>query len=568
MVKKFISYYKPYKGVFIITLLSAFALAMIALLFPMMIRMVTQDLEKGDISNMIPNLIMMLVLLVIYTMSSFFLSHQGHMIGAKIENDMRQELFAHYQELSLDFYDENKIGNLMSVITNDLYNIGEFAHHFPEDIVISTISLVGSILFMLSINWKIAMIPLIMLPFLLFYAYKTGQKMALEYKKNRVLMSEFNVVSEESLSGIAVVKSFANQDLEINKFEKLGHTFLKNKKSFYWSEILFYEGLEGFILLLPILVLGLGGYLYYLGSTDLTDLMAIFLLLGSFSSPIQKFMHSIMLFQDGTSGFSRFQEFINKPITINDPIDPIEITSVKGNLSFNNVSFSYAPDLPKVLEDVSFEIKQGEYLALVGKSGSGKSTLSSLIARFYDIDSGSIKIDGIDIRDLKQVELRKHIGIVQQDVYLFSGSVLENIRYGLPHASLEEVEAAAIKANAHEFILSLPQGYNTEVGHRGIKLSGGQKQRISIARVFLKDPTILILDEATSSLDNESERFIQGAMEELSKGRTTLVIAHRLATIQDADRILVLDDNKIVEEGRHNQLLDLDGVYAKLYNSL
>lgn len=568
MVKKFISYYKPYKGVFIITLLSAFALAMIALLFPMMIRMITKDLEKGDISNMIPNLIMMLVLLVIYTMSSFFLSHQGHMIGAKIENDMRQELFAHYQELSLDFYDENKIGNLMSVITNDLYNIGEFAHHFPEDIVISTISLVGSILFMLSINWKIALIPLIMLPFLLFYAYKTGQKMALEYKKNRVLMSEFNVVSEESLSGIAVVKSFANQDLEINKFEKLGHTFLKNKKSFYWSEILFYEGLEGFILLLPILVLGLGGYLYYLGSTDLTDLMAIFLLLGSFSSPIQKFMHSIMLFQDGTSGFSRFQEFINKPITINDPIDPIKITSVKGNLSFNNVSFSYAPDLPKVLEDVSFEIKQGEYLALVGKSGSGKSTLSSLIARFYDIDSGSIKIDGIDIRDLKQVELRKHIGIVQQDVYLFSGSVLENIRYGLPHASLEEVEAAAIKANAHEFILSLPQGYNTEVGHRGIKLSGGQKQRISIARVFLKDPTILILDEATSSLDNESERFIQGAMEELSKGRTTLVIAHRLATIQDADRILVLDDNKIVEEGRHNQLLDLDGVYAKLYNSL
>lgn len=465
MVKKFISYYKPYKGVFIITLLSAFALAMIALLFPMMIRMITKDLEKGDISNMIPNLIMMLVLLVIYTMSSFFLSHQGHMIGAKIENDMRQELFAHYQELSLDFYDENKIGNLMSVITNDLYNIGEFAHHFPEDIVISTISLVGSILFMLSINWKIALIPLIMLPFLLFYAYKTGQKMALEYKKNRVLMSEFNVVSEESLSGIAVVKSFANQDLEINKFEKLGHTFLKNKKSFYWSEILFYEGLEGFILLLPILVLGLGGYLYYLGSTDLTDLMAIFLLLGSFSSPIQKFMHSIMLFQDGTSGFSRFQEFINKPITINDPIDPIKITSVKGNLSFNNVSFSYAPDLPKVLEDVSFEIKQGEYLALVGKSGSGKSTLSSLIARFYDIDSGSIKIDGIDIRDLKQVELRKHIGIVQQDVYLFSGSVLENIRYGLPHASLEEVEAAAIKANAHEFILSLPQGYNTQVGH-------------------------------------------------------------------------------------------------------
>lgn len=568
MVKKFISYYKPYKGVFIITLLSAFALAMIALLFPMMIRMITKDLEKGDISNMIPNLIMMLVLLVIYTMSSFFLSHQGHMIGAKIENDMRQELFAHYQELSLDFYDENKIGNLMSVITNDLYNIGEFAHHFPEDIVISTISLVGSILFMLSINWKIALIPLIMLPFLLLYAYKTGQKMALEYIKNRVLMSEFNVVSEESLSGIAVVKSFVNQEIEINKFENLGHAFLKNKKSFYWSEILFYEGLEGFILLLPILVLGLGGYLYYLGSTDLTDLMAIFLLLGSFSSPIQKFMHSIMLFQDGTSGFSRFQEFINKPITINDPIDPIEITTVKGNLSFNKVCFSYAPELPKVLEDVTFDINQGEYLALVGKSGSGKSTLSSLIARFYDIDSGSIKIDGIDIRDLKQVELRKHIGIVQQDVYLFSGSVLENIRYGLPHASLEEVEAAAIKANAHDFILSLPQGYNTEVGHRGIKLSGGQKQRISIARVFLKDPTILILDEATSSLDNESERFIQGAMEELSKGRTTLVIAHRLATIQDADRILVLDDNKIVEEGRHDQLLDLDGVYSKLYNSL
>lgn len=565
MKREFIEYYKPYKGVFLFDLLSALALSSISLLFPMLIRSATKEFENGDVEAAVPIIMIMLVLLVFYIISSFFLSHQGHMMGAKIENDMRQELFAHYQSLSLDFYDNHKIGSLMSRINSDLYNIGEFSHHFPEDLVISSVSFVGSLVLMMSINVRIALVPLLMLPFLFGYALKTGLKMKDAYDLNREIMSDFNNSTQESLSGIRVTKSFAQEDYEVEKFHELGHKFLLNKKSFYKTEILFYEGLEGFVLLIPIAILIFGGTGLYYKTIDLPDLLAFFLLLGSFTGPIQKFMHSLMLFQDGTSGFIRFQEYLNIKPSIVEKKDAVDILSVKGEIQFNNVSFSYGEVDRSVLKNINMTVRAGEYIALVGPSGSGKTTLTSLIPRFYDVCSGVIKLDGVDIRELTLKSLRKNIGVVQQDIYLFSGSIFDNISYGNFKSTREAVIEAAKQANAHDFIMDLPEGYDTEVGHRGVKLSGGQRQRISIARVFLKNPPIIILDEATSSLDNESERIIQDAMDALAKGRTTLVVAHRLATIRNAERILVLNQGKIIEEGNHNELLSMEGIYASLY---
>lgn len=563
---KFLSYYKPYKGIFIFDLVSAFLLSIISLFFPMMIRNVTKSLESGNIEGIIGTLIFMVFLVIVYTLASFFLSHQGHMMGAKIENDMRQELFAHYQSLPLNFFDNNKVGSLMSRLTNDLYNIGEFAHHFPEDIIISGVSFVGSLILMFTISPMIALVPLIMLPFLFAYAYFFGTKMSNQYDTNREIMSEINANTEESLSGIRVIKSFANEDYEVKKFQKVGRGFLKGKHDFYLSEILFYEGLEGFVLLVPVAVLAAGGYGLFLGLIDIADLLAFFLLIGNLTGPIQKFMHSLMLFQDGRSGFKRFQDYLDIQPTILDKKDALDLDSVVGNIDIENLSFHYESGNRPVLQDINVSIQAGEFVALVGASGSGKSTLTSLITRFYDIEDGAIKLDGINIKDITQRSLRKAIGIVQQDVYLFSGSVYDNIAYGMPDTSKEAIIDAAKKANAHDFISQLSDGYNTQVGHRGVKLSGGQKQRISIARVFLKDPAILILDEATSALDSESERVIQDSMDLLSQDRTTLVIAHRLATIRHANRILVMDNGSIVEEGNHKELLDKDGVYASFYN--
>lgn len=563
---KFLSYYKPYKGIFIFDLVSAFLLSIISLFFPMMIRNVTKSLESGNIEGIIGTLIFMVFLVIVYTLASFFLSHQGHMMGAKIENDMRQELFAHYQSLPLNFFDNNKVGSLMSRLTNDLYNIGEFAHHFPEDIIISGVSFVGSLILMFTISPMIALVPLIMLPFLFAYAYFFGTKMSNQYDTNREIMSEINANTEESLSGIRVIKSFANEDYEVKKFQKVGRGFLKGKHDFYLSEILFYEGLEGFVLLVPVAVLAAGGYGLFLGFIDIADLLAFFLLIGNLTGPIQKFMHSLMLFQDGRSGFKRFQDYLDIQPTIVDKKDALDLDSVVGNIDIENLSFHYESGNRPVLQDINVSIQAGEFVALVGASGSGKSTLTSLITRFYDIEDGAIKLDGINIKDITQRSLRNAIGIVQQDVYLFSGSVYDNIAYGMPDASKEAIIDAAKKANAHDFISQLSDGYNTQVGHRGVKLSGGQKQRISIARVFLKDPAILILDEATSALDSESERVIQDSMDLLSQDRTTLVIAHRLATIRHANRILVMDNGSIVEEGNHKELLDKDGVYASFYN--
>lgn len=566
-LKKFFSYYKPYKTIFIFDLISAIALSLIALWFPLLIREATKQLELGNLSIIMPTVIKMTGLVVFYTLSAFFLSYQGHMMGAHIENDMRKELFDHYQNLSLDFYDNHKVGALMSRLTGDLYNIGELAHHGPEDMLMSTISFVGSLIIMMKINAKLALIALILVPIMVIYAVITGLKMSKEYARNREIMSDMNASIEESLSGIRVVKSYTNEAYEKEQFNKLGNEFIAGKKKFYLSEILFYEGLEGLILLVPVVLLGVGGFALYNKTIDISDLLAFFLLLANFTGPIQKFMHSVMLFQDGTSGFIRFQEFMEITPSIQNKEDAYEITEITGNLRFESVDFKYDDGEENVINNMTFEVKSGEFVALVGASGVGKTTLTSLIPRFYDTTKGNIFIDNHDIRDLTLESLRSHIGMVQQDTYLFSGTIYDNIAYGDLNATRDDVINASIQANAHDFIMSLPKGYETDIGPRGVKLSGGQRQRLSIARAFLKNPEILIFDEATSSLDNESERVVQNAMEKLANNRTTIVIAHRLSTIKNAQRILVLNETGIAEEGTHDELIKNNGVYKELYEA-
>ncbi|WP_159640028.1 ABC transporter ATP-binding protein [Erysipelothrix anatis] len=566
-IKRFFSYYKPYKAIFTVVLLSAFALSLISLLFPMIIRYATKELEVGNVSIIVPVVTGMLLLVLIYTAASFYLSYQGHMMGARIENDMRKELFSHYQDLSLDFYDNHKVGSLMSRITGDLYNIGELAHHGPEDMVMTSVSFVGALILMLLINVKLALILFALIPLIFIYALVMSQRMGKQYGVNRGIMSDMNASIEESLSGIRVVKSFANEDHEKAMFAELGNTFIEGKKAFYRSEILFYEGLDGFITAMPAILLAFGGFALYMNAIDLADLLAFFLLMSNFTNPILKFMHSMLLFQDGASGFKRFLEFMDIEPNIKEKDRAIVLGTVDGNIEFEHVSFCYDDGIINVLDDINFEVNSGEFVALVGASGSGKSTLTSLLPRFYDVTHGAIRIDGVDVRDVTFDSLRNNIGIVQQEVYLFSGTIYENIAYAKHDASMDDVIAAAKQANAHDFIMSLPNGYQTDIGHRGVKLSGGQRQRLSIARVFLKNPPVLIFDEATSSLDNESERVVQEAMETLAANRTTIVIAHRLSTIRNAKRIIVLDDHKIAETGDHESLIRQEGVYASLYNA-
>lgn len=570
-VKKFISYYKPYKNVFFADLFFALLSAVIALCIPLIVRHITGEVIYYGQDELMKTVLIFAAVLVsmvaVDAYAKYYVSYYGHVIGAKMEADMRTEIFAHIQKLSFSFFDNRKVGKLMSRITTDLFDISELLHHGPEMLIISIIKLIGSFTILLVVNWRLALISFCLLPVIGFYALGLAKKMRKAFKENRARMSDINMEIEDNLSGIRVVKSFANENIEMERFGKTIQRFLDSKFVTYITMAKFHCVLGSFITLLTVMVIIAGSWFMSRGSIDAADLITFLLYINNFTDPIRTLIDLTELFQNGISGYERFLEIVNIEPEINDKPDAIEMKSVKGEVEFENVSFRYEEGLENVLSNVSMKVEAGKCMALVGPSGAGKTTFCSLIPRFYEATEGNIRIDGVDIRDIKQSSLRSKIGVVQQDVFLFIGTVLDNIRYGKPDATMEEVIEAAKLANAHDFIMELPEGYNTNIGQRGVKLSGGQKQRLSIARVFLKNPPILIFDEATSSLDNESERIVQESLELLAKNRTTFVIAHRLSTIRNADEILVLTENGIEERGTHKELLDKNGVYASLYKT-
>ena len=568
--QRFFSYYKPYKGLFFADMFFAIMGAAITLVIPLIIRYITGTVifyEADEALRVILKLALLMVgLVLLEAYCNFFIAYQGHIMGAKMEYDMRNEIFAQYQRLSFNFFDDQKVGQLMSRVTNDLFEIAELFHHGPEDIVISIIKFIGSFAILASINIRLTLVAFAIIPFMFAYAYYFNKKMKAAFKRNRAKIADINATIEDNLSGIRVVKSFANEDAEMEKFRDGNSRFVETKKSSYLYMGGFHSGLGAFMTMINIIVIVAGAVFITKGIVDVTVLITFLLYVNNFTEPVKKLINFTETFQNGVSGYERFLEIMSIEPTIKDKDNAVEKNDFKGDVAFTDVSFRYNDKNDYVLKNVSLAVKAGEYVALVGSSGAGKTTLCSLIPRFYDVTSGSISVDGVDVRDLKLKCLRNNIGIVQQDVYLFAGSIIENIRYGRPGATDEEVYEAAKKANAHEFIMSLPEGYDTDIGQRGIKLSGGQKQRLSIARVFLKNPPILIFDEATSALDNESEKVVQESLETLAANRTTFVIAHRLSTIRNAERILVLTEDGIVESGTHKELMEKQGVYYNLYN--
>lgn len=568
--KKFFSYYKPYKKLFAADMFFACLAAAITLIIPLIIRFITNDViyrEAGESLHLIFILVgVMLILIALEFFSNFFITNYGHMMGAKMEYDMRNEIFAHYQKLSFSFFDNQKVGQLMSRVTNDLFEISELFHHGPEDIIISIIKLIGSFAILLTVNWKLALCAFAIVPAMLIYAYYFNVQMKRIFVKNRARIADINAQIEDNLSGIRVVKSFANEEIEMDKFKIGNNNFLESKKENYKYMGLYHSGLTAFTTLITVIVIAAGAVFITKNLISITDLITFLLYINNFTEPIKKLINFTEQFQNGASGYTRFLEMLSIHPDIQDRPNAIELKSAKGDIRFEDVSFHYEEHTEMVLSNLNLHVHPGEYIALVGTSGVGKSTLCSLIPRFYEVSGGRITIDGTDIRNFTLKSLRNSIGIVQQDVYLFTGSVMDNIRYGRPDATEAEIVAAAQNANAHEFIMNLPDGYDTYIGQRGVKLSGGQKQRLSIARVFLKNPPILIFDEATSALDNESEKVVQDSLEKLSRNRTTFVIAHRLSTIRNAEKILVLTENGIAESGTHGQLLSQNGIYAELYN--
>ena len=568
--QRFFSYYKPYKGLFFADMFFAIMGAAVTLVIPLIIRYITGTVifyEADEALRVILKLALLMVgLVLLEAYCNFFIAYQGHIMGAKMEYDMRNEIFAQYQRLSFNFFDDQKVGQLMSRVTNDLFEIAELFHHGPEDIVISIIKFIGSFAILASINIRLTLVAFAIIPFMFAYAYYFNKKMKAAFKRNRAKIADINATIEDNLSGIRVVKSFANEDAEMEKFRDGNSRFVETKKSSYLYMGGFHSGLGAFMTMINIIVIVAGAGFITKGIVDVTVLITFLLYVNNFTEPVKKLINFTETFQNGVSGYERFLEIMSIEPTIKDKDNAVEKNDFKGDVAFTDVSFRYNDKNDYVLKNVSLAVKAGEYVALVGSSGAGKTTLCSLIPRFYDVTSGSISVDGVDVRDLKLKCLRNNIGIVQQDVYLFAGSIIENIRYGRPGATDEEVYEAAKKANAHEFIMSLPEGYDTDIGQRGIKLSGGQKQRLSIARVFLKNPPILIFDEATSALDNESEKVVQESLETLAANRTTFVIAHRLSTIRNAERILVLTEDGIVESGTHKELMEKQGVYYNLYN--
>ena len=568
-LKKLASYYKPYLPLFLADMFFAILGAGVTLAIPLIVRYITNHvitMEAGAALERIAGLgVLMLGLVALECFCNYFISNYGHVMGAKIEYDMRAEIFGHYQKLSFSFFNNQKVGQLMSRITSDLFDISELLHHGPEDLVISVIKIVGSFIILMNIDVKLTMVAFAFVPIMLVYALYFNRRMKRAFKRNRVKIAEINSQIEDNLSGIRVVKSFANEEVELDKFEEGNQGFLAAKKNSYVYMAGYHSGLGALTTLITIVVLVAGAVLITRGQVDVADLITFLLYINTFTEPVKKLINFTEQFQNGYTGYERFMEMMAIDPDIADKPGAVQLKHVKGDISFDNVSFHYEENTETVLNHINLEVKAGSYMALVGSSGAGKSTLCSLIPRFYDVTSGAVKIDGQDIRDVTLKSLRDQIGIVQQDVYLFAGTVMDNIRYGRPGATREEAIMAAKSANAHEFIMALPDGYDTDIGQRGVKLSGGQKQRLSIARVFLKNPPILIFDEATSALDNESEKVVQESLEKLAKNRTTFVIAHRLSPIRTAQKILVLTDTGIEEEGTHKELLEKEGIYAKLY---
>ena len=568
-LKKFIQYYAPYKGVFFLDLICAAVISLVDLAFPQILRTLTKTLfiESSDVilRALIPITLVLLVMYMIQTGCKYYVSYQGHMMGAHMERDMRQQLFDHYEKLSFSYYDQNNSGQMMSKLVSDLFDISEFAHHGPENLFISLIKIVGSFVFLFLINWKLAIPLLVLVAFMLVFSYGQNKKMQATFMDNRRKIGNLNSSLQDTLAGIRVVQSFANEDIEREKFKKSNQGFLISKNANYRCMGSFTGGNLFFQGMMYLMTLVFGGWLIAHGQMEPEDLAMYALYIGIFISPIQILVELTEMMQKGLSGFRRFLDVVETEPEIVDAEDAEPLENTKGHVRYENVSFHYNDDDSLVLDNVSFDIPAGKSIALVGPSGSGKTTICSLLPRFYDVSGGRITIDGKDVRKLTLQSLRNQIGLVQQDVYLFCGSIRENIAYGRPDASMEEIIEAAKKANIHEFIMELPDEYETFVGERGTRLSGGQKQRISIARVFLKNPSILILDEATSALDNESEKFIQQSLEELAKDRTTITIAHRLSTIRNADEILVVAENGIAERGTHDELLAKGGIYAHYY---
>ncbi|MCI9378484.1 MAG: ABC transporter ATP-binding protein [Eubacterium sp.] len=569
-LKKMLSYYRPYRRVFAADMFFAILASVIALAIPLIARFITSNiiyLEKSEVLKQTLLLgVLMVGLVLVSCYCNFYISNYGHVMGAKIEYDMRSEIFGHYQKLSFAFYDNQKVGALMSRITTDLFDITELMHHGPENVVISAIKICGAFVIMLCISPILTFFAFALVPVMFVYAYFFNGKMKRAFRRNREKISEINSRIEDNLSGIRVVKSFANEQMEEEKFGEGNRGFLDAKKNSYFYMGGYHAGLSSFSLLITVVVLVAGAVFISMGMINVTDLITFLLYINVLTEPVKTLIDFTEQFQNGYTGFERFLEIMAIKPDIEDDANAADLPAAAGAVDFENVSFRYEENSEKVLSHVNLHVDAGEYVALVGSSGAGKSTLCSLIPRFYDVTGGSVFIDGRDIRSVKLKSLRDQIGIVQQDVYLFVGTVYDNIRYGKPDASREEVIEAAKNANAHEFILSLPNGYDTDIGQRGIKLSGGQKQRLSIARVFLKNPPILIFDEATSALDNESEKVVQESLEKLAKNRTTFVIAHRLSTIRNARRILVLTEQGIEEEGSHEELLRKGGIYEKLYH--
>ena len=590
-LRNLISYYKPYKGLFFADLFFAVVGACVTLVIPLIVRYITSTVVYQTADQALRSIlklgILMVALVAVECFCNIFIAYYGHIMGAHIEANMREEIFGHYQKLSFAFFDNQKVGYLLSRVTSDLFDISELLHHGPEDLLISIIKFVGGMAILIAINPKLAAVGAAFIPLIVIYAVYFNRKMKKAFRKNRERIGQLNSQIEDNLAGIKVVKSFANEEIEMKKFSAGNDKFVDSKRESYKYMGAYHSGLNAMTTLVTVCVIMAGGMYMVDGSIDVTDLITFMLYINNFVEPIKKLINFTEQFQNGYSGFERFQEILDIEPDITDQADAIQVESLRGDVAFQDVSFKYGinavQDLmhqsdgtpgdmkdetkadEKVLNHINLHVAAGDYVAIVGTSGVGKTTLCSLIPRFYDVTGGCITIDGIDIRTMKLESLRNHIGIVQQDVYLFAGNIMDNIRYGRPGASDEEVIEAARKANAHEFINAFPDGYDTDIGQRGLKLSGGQKQRLAIARVFLKNPSILIFDEATSALDNESEKVVQESMEQLAANRTTFVIAHRLSTIRNAKRILVLTDHGIAEEGTHQELLERDGIYRHLY---